>query len=162
MNYCSDDHDLRIVVADTCKVGSHHGELEESTLFGLELTRSTDREKPTLVVMHHPPFTGGIPYLDRYRLLDSGKLANLLVRFDNLEAVLCGHVHRTMVKRWAGTVVITCPSTTTEIALQMAHDAHPQSYPGPSAYLLDRWSKSERLVTHLVHTNHDAGPYPFF
>lgn len=162
MNYCIDDHDLRIVVLDTCKAGSHHGELEESTLSWLELTLLTNREKPTLVVMHHPPFTCGIPYLDRYRLLDFGKLANLLVGFDNIEAVLCGHVHRTMVRRWAGTVVITCPSTTTEIALQMAQNAQPQSYSGPSSYLLHQWSRSERLVTHLVHTNHDAGPYPFF
>jgi urea transport system ATP-binding protein len=29
--------------------------------------------------------------------------------------VLCGHVHRQMVRRWAGTVVCSCPSTTTEI-----------------------------------------------
>jgi Icc protein len=162
LHYCFDEHPVRIVVLDTCQPGAHHGEVDASGLAWLAQTLSANRDKPTLVVMHHPPFVSGIPYLDGYRLAASAPLADVLRRFDNIEAVLCGHVHRTMVKRWAGTVVISCPSTTTEIALQLKADARPQSFLGPSAYLLHRWHADQGLVTHLCHVEPGAGPYPFF
>ena len=40
--------------------------------------------------------------------------------------------------------------------------AQPQSYLGPSAYLIHRWEKGQGLVTHLAHVDHAAGPFPFF
>jgi Icc protein len=162
LNYCIDDHDLRIIALDTCGPGRHHGEIDGSTLSWLEFTLLANREKPTLVMMHHPPFACGIPYLDHFNLRAPGQLEDLLRRFDNIEAVVCGHVHRMMLKRWAGTVVIACPSTTTEIALQLQMTAQPQSYLGPSAYLIHRWEKGQGLVTHLAHVDHAAGPFPFF
>lgn len=162
LNYCIDDHDLRIIAVDTCGPGRHHGEIDGSTLSWLEFTLLANREKPTLVMMHHPPFACGIPYLDHFNLRAPGQLEDLLRRFDNIEAVVCGHVHRMMVKQWAGTVVIACPSTTTEIALQLQMTAQPQSYLGPSAYLIHRWEKGQGLVTHLAHVDHAAGPFPFF
>ena len=61
---------MRIIAVDTCRPGRHHGEVDGSTLSWLERTLLADREKPTLVLMHHPPFACGIPYLDRYRLQD--------------------------------------------------------------------------------------------
>jgi 3',5'-cyclic-AMP phosphodiesterase len=162
LNYCIDDHPVRIVVLDTCLPGSHHGEVDVQSLSWLERTLRSDRDKPTLVVLHHPPFASGIPYLDDYRFADSTPTAEVLRRFSNIEAVLCGHVHRTMVKRWAGTVVISCPSTTTEIALQLRSDALPQSYLGPPACMLHTWEPGRGLVSHLSHIEKGAGPYPFF
>jgi 3',5'-cyclic-AMP phosphodiesterase len=162
LNYCIDDHPVRIVVLDTCLQGSHHGEVDVQSLSWLERTLGSDRDKPTLVVLHHPPFASGIPYLDDYRFADSTPTAEVLRRFSNIEAVLCGHVHRTMVKRWAGTVVISCPSTTTEIALQLRSDALPQSYLGPPACMLHTWEPGRGLVSHLSHIEKGAGPYPFF
>ncbi len=162
LNYCIDDHPVRIVVLDTCLPGLHHGEVDAQSLSWLERTLRSDPDKPTLLVMHHPPFISGIPYLDDYRFADSTPTAEVLRQFSNIEAVLCGHVHRTMVKRWAGTVVVSCPSTTTEIALQMAPGAVPQSYLGPPACMLHCWDASRGLVSHLSHIEKGSGPYPFF
>jgi 3',5'-cyclic AMP phosphodiesterase CpdA len=162
LNYCIDAHPVRILVLDTCRPGVHHGEVDAPSLAWLERTLRSDPVKPTLVVMHHPPFVSGIPYLDQYRFTDPGPTAEILRGFGNIEAVLCGHVHRTMVKRWAGTVVISCPSTTTEIALQWRSDASPQSYLGPPACMLHAWDPVEGLVSHVSHIEKGAGPFPFF
>lgn len=162
LNYCIDAYPVRILVLDTCQPGLHHGEVDRQSLDWLDETLQSNPVKPTLLVMHHPPFKSGIPYLDKYRLLDSGPTAEILRRFSNVEAVLCGHVHRSMVKRWAGTVVISCPSTTTEIALQLQPDAVPQSYVGSQACMLHDWNAVDGLVSHVSYIEKGAGPFPFF
>lgn len=162
LHYCIDDYAMRIVVIDTCSPGVHHGGVDSAGLSWLQTTLCADIQKPTLVVMHHPPFLSGIPYLDGYRYADSAPMEAVLRGFQNIEAVLCGHVHRTIVKRWAGTVIISCPSTATEIALQLNKNAKPQSYLGPLACMLHLWSEEQGLVSHLSHIEHAAGPYPFF
>jgi 3',5'-cyclic AMP phosphodiesterase CpdA len=112
--------------------------------------------------MHHPPFVSGIAYLDEYRYVETDPLESVLRCFSNIEAVLCGHVHRSMTRRWAGTVVAACPSTTTEIALQLNPEAEPQSYMGPPACLLHLWNQVHGLVSHTSYIGKYPGPYPFF
>lgn len=162
MHFCVDDHPVRVVGLDTTVISKHHGEIGDSGAKWLRTTLTEDREKPTLVFMHHPPFVSGIPYLDEYRCVDSASIGNVLKDFSNIEAVLCGHVHRLMVRRWAGTVVIASPSTATEIALQLDPGANPQSFLGPCACMLHLWRPEEGLVSHLSHINEFEGPYPFF
>lgn len=162
LNYCIDEHPVRILVLDTCRPGLHHGEVDEQDLAWLDRTLRLDPTKATLLVMHHPPFVSGIPYLDKYRLMRPEPVAEILRGFSNIEAILCGHVHRTMIKRWAGTVVVSCPSTTTEIALQWRPDALPQTFLGPPACMLHAWDPLEGLVSHLSHIDKGAGPFPFF
>lgn len=162
LHYCIDQHPVRIVALDSCVPGRHHGHIDAQGLEWLARTLAADRRKPTLVLLHHPPFVSGIGYLDDYRCLDTQALAQVISEAPNVEAVLCGHVHRVMFRRWAGTVLATCPSTTTQIALQLRADASPQSYAGPAACLLHLWSPEHGLVSHVSHIGPQPGPYPFF
>ncbi|MFY9510488.1 MAG: phosphodiesterase [Rubrivivax sp.] len=162
LHYCVDTHPVRIVALDSCPPGQHHGHVDAQGLAWLQRTLAADRDKPTLLLLHHPPFVSGIPYLDDYRYIEQEALAAVVAGFDNIEAVLCGHVHRPMFRRWAGTVVASCPSTTTQIALQFRADASPQSYAGPSACLLHLWQPQHGLVSHTSDIGAHPGPYPFF
>ena len=85
--------------------GKHHGDIDRTGLDWLRRTLASARAKPTLVMMHHPPFACGIPYMDLYRYNEPAPLAEVLGGFDNVELVVCGHVHRAMVRRWAKCVV---------------------------------------------------------
>jgi len=160
IHYVVDDYPVRIVALDVCVPSEHHGAVPLLALEWLRSVLASERHKPTLLVMHHPPFVSGIPYLDEYRCREPEALASLLSEFDNIEGVLCGHVHRSMSRRWARTVVHSCPSTTTEIALQLHPQAEPRSFAGPRGYLLHLWN-GEGLVTHTIHLGEFAGPYPF-
>jgi 3',5'-cyclic-AMP phosphodiesterase len=162
LHYCIDAHPVRIVALDSCPPGLHHGHIDAAGLSWLQSTLEADARKPTVVLMHHPPFVSGVPYLDKYRYIEADPLESVLRSFSNIEAVLCGHVHRPMVRRWAGTVVFTCPSTTTEIALQLSPEAEPQSYMGPPACMLHLWNPAHGLVSHTSYIGRYAGPYPFF
>ena len=161
LHYCLDDYPVRVVGLDSCIPGQHHGDIDPEGLRWLAAVLDADPVKPTLVMLHHPPFVCGIPYLDKYRYREPGALAAVLARHRNIELVVCGHVHRTMLRRWAGTVACSCPSTTTEIALQMDPDAPSQSFVGPRGCLLHLWDPAAGMITHVSPIGKFAGPYPF-
>jgi 3',5'-cyclic-AMP phosphodiesterase len=161
-HYAIEHYPVRIIALDACRDHEHKGALEQADLTWLENALRAGGDTPCLLMMHHPPFVSGIPYLDDYRFFDDGQLARLVARFPSVAAVLVGHVHRLMVHRWAGTVVCSCPSTTTQIALRLNANAKPQSYIGPAGCLVHSWSAEHGLVSHLSHIGNYAGPYNFF
>lgn len=60
------------------------------------------------------------------------------------------------------TMVAACPSTTTEIALQLDAAAQPKSFLGPPACLLHLWDPAQGLVSHTSYIGQYPGPYAFF
>lgn len=161
LHWRNDDWPVRLVALDTTVPGLHHGDIDAAQLQWLAEALADGPAKPAIVFMHHPPFECGIAYMDRYRYTEPGPLAAVLSRSGNVELVACGHVHRVMLRRWAGTVVATAPSTTTEIALQFDPDAPPRSHVGPRGCLLHLWTRDGGVVTHASAIGAFDGPYPF-
>jgi Icc protein len=161
LHYCVDDHPVRIIGLDSTVSGAHHGHIDADGLAWLEGVMSSDTTKPTLLMLHHPPFVSGIRYMDQYRYFDADGLKAVVERFDNVEAVLCGHVHRSIQKRWANTVVAVCPSTVTEIDLGLAPDAAAASHTGPRAFMVHLWDENDGLVSHTCQIGHFDGPHRF-
>ena len=162
LHYVIEHFPVRVLALDCSVNRRHHGDIESDGLRWLETTLEAQPSKPTLIALHHPPMVSGIAYLDEYRYLDSARLEAVISKFSNVEAVICGHVHRTMIRRWAGTVLVACPSTATEIALQLDPKARPKSYLGPRACMLHFWQEGQGLVSHLSFIGTYPGPYPFF
>ncbi|MDQ0569983.1 Icc protein [Variovorax paradoxus] len=161
LHWCIDDHPVRFIGLDSCPTGKHHGHIDAQGLAWLARVLAQDTSKPTLLMLHHPPFMSGIPYMDMYRYMEVQQLEGVVRAAPNIELVLCGHVHRTMLRRWAGTIVCSCPSTTTEIDLQLAPDAQPQSHIGPRGCMLHLWDEVHGMVSHVSHIGTFAGPYGF-
>jgi 3',5'-cyclic AMP phosphodiesterase CpdA len=159
-HYVVADHPVRIVALDTTVPGDHHGEVDAASLAWLDSALRATEGAPTLVMMHHPPIACGIAYLDKYMCRQPERIADVIARFDHVERVLCGHVHRPIQQRWAGTLVCCCPSTATQIALQLQPDAPPASYSEPPACLL-HWWRDGAMLTHVTYIGRFAGPYPF-
>jgi 3',5'-cyclic-AMP phosphodiesterase len=160
-HYTIEDHAVRIVAVDTTVPGAHHGEVDQAGLDWLDDALARDRTRPTVVMLHHPPFACGIPYLDKYMCRRPEQLAAVVARFDHVERVLCGHVHRSIQLRWAGTLVCACPSTATQIALRLTADAAPASYAEPPACLLHWWRPGTGMITHTSYIGRFDGPYGF-
>jgi UDP-2,3-diacylglucosamine pyrophosphatase LpxH len=51
----------------------------------------------------------------------------VLRRHPHVEGVVCGHIHRTIVRRFAGTVATVCPSTAHQVALDLPPSAGSRS-----------------------------------
>lgn len=161
MHYALEDYPVRIIALDSTVPGKHHGMIDEASLAWLRHTLAADTLRPALLMLHHPPVATGIPYLDIYGLHNAQALAEVVAAFPNIERVLCGHVHRSMQVRWAGSLVMTCPSTVTQIALRTQADARAASYLEPPGCLLHVWRPGEGMLTHLVPIGDFPGPFPF-
>jgi 3',5'-cyclic AMP phosphodiesterase CpdA len=162
MNYLASElGDVRIVALDVTVPGLHHGQVDEAGARWLDAVLSRDAQRPTIVMMHQPPFESGVPYLDAYLCRDGGRLAEVVARHACVERIVCGHVHRFMQVRFGGTILCTAPSTTTAIALQLRPDARPASHVEPPACLLHHWRPGVGLVTHLSLIGSFPGPFPF-
>jgi hypothetical protein len=68
---------------------------------------------PTLLALHHPPVTTGVPAWDRDGLPapDQRALAAVLERHPQVQRLVAGHLHRTIAADLAGRAVLTVPST---------------------------------------------------
>ncbi|MEM6498282.1 MAG: phosphodiesterase [Pseudomonadota bacterium] len=163
MNFAvSDFGAVRIIALDVTVPGAHHGEINDAAIAWLASCLAQEPDRPTILMLHQPPFLSGIPYLDQYRCFGAEQLEGLLQNHSNVELIVCGHVHRFMMRHFAGTLICTAPSTTTSIALRLAADAKPASYVEPPALLLHCWQSDTGLTTHLVPIGQFPGPYDFF
>ncbi|WP_439597662.1 phosphodiesterase [Falsiroseomonas sp.] len=153
---------LRVLGLDVTVPGAHHGEMDAAACAWLEARLAEQPGRPTLIMMHQPPFASGIPFIDPYRCHGGERLAEIVARHPSVERILCGHVHRFMQLRFAGALLMTAPSTTTALALRLAPGAEPASFVEPPGMLLHHWRLETGLVTHLVPIGSFRGPLPFF
>lgn len=153
---------VRLIGLDVTVPGAHHGEAGMEECAWLAARLAEEPQRPTLLLMHQPPLDSGIACIDAYNCRGAERLAAVVSSHPQIERVLCGHVHRFMLTRFAGTVLATAPSTTTAIALRLNPDAEPASFVEPPALLLHHWRPATGLVTHYVPIGHFPGPMPFF
>lgn len=153
---------VRVIGLDISVPGHHHGDFDEATAAWLESALAAEPDRPTLIMLHQPPVETGIGFIDAYRCFNGDRLAAIVSRYPAVERVLCGHVHRHMLLRFGGSLLLTAPSTTTAIALRLMPDAEPASYVEPPALLLHHWKPDTGLVTHHLPIDPGRGPLPFF
>jgi len=161
VQYAIEDLPVRLVMLDSIVPRESHGELCPARLDFLGRTLRAAPEKPTLVVLHHPPIRCGIEHMDEINLLNADDLAAVIAKHPQVERVLCGHHHRPITARFGGTLMQVAPS----VAHQVTFDLVPGS-PGtfsmePPAFLLHRFEPEGGLVSHQVYVEAYPGPYPF-
>jgi|GEM_PF-738235 len=105
LNYVVTCGPARIIALDSLAPGKSHGELLPETLDFLATALEEAPDAPTLIMLHHPPFDTGIGHMDRQRLLvGDTELAQIVAQAPQVERILCGHLHRSIQVRFAGTL----------------------------------------------------------
>jgi Icc protein len=66
----------------------------------------------------------------------------------NVRMVSCGHVHRAVQARWAGTLAGICPAVAWALPLDLSPAARPRLEPQHPGFQLHLWSPDLGLVTH--------------
>lgn len=117
LHYTIDDQPMRIIGLDSKanqKVNGKmsHGELCQERLDWLRARLEEDKDTPTLIMVHHPPFETGIVSMDGSRLLQEQELADVLDEYPNVKKVICGHVHRHIFGQVGNTPATIAPATT--------------------------------------------------
>jgi Icc protein len=160
IQYVIEAHPLRIAALDSVIEGESGGELGKESLAWLDRTLAGAPGHPTVVLMHHPPFRIHIGHMDRYALRDPAPLAAVIERHPQVQAILCGHVHRAIQVRFAGTVASTAPSAAHQIALDLDSDAPSRFVMEPPAYRLHAYTPESGLASHIAYIGEFAGPFP--
>jgi len=162
LHYTVEGHDVRLIGLDTVVPGNGHGAMCPARLAWLEGRLGEQPDRPTLIFMHHPPFSTGLADMDRINCRDGRPMAAVLSRFDSVERVACGHHHRPIVVRWAGTIGSVAPSTAHQVTLDLVADASPATFTmEPPGFHLHVWERAAGLVTHVVNIGQYEGPFPF-
>ena len=149
VQYTVEDGPVRLVALDTLVPGESGGRLCAERLAWLDARLAEARERPTLVFMHHPPFVTGMRKMDEMGLDGTDGLAAVIRRHPQVERIACGHLHRSIVRRFAGTVACTSPATAHQLALDLGPVPRLATVMEPPACLLHFWMGGEGLVSHV-------------
>jgi 3',5'-cyclic AMP phosphodiesterase CpdA len=158
IQYVIDDGPVRLVAVDTLLPGAGGGLVDGDRIAWLDARLGEAPSKPTLIFMHHPPFKTGIAYMDTIGLEGADALAAVVRRHAQVERVVCGHLHRTIHSRWAGTVASTAPSTAHQVGLDVREDAELTFTMEPPGYALHLWRPDVGLVSHVA----TVGEFPTY
>lgn len=160
LHYVVEHHPVRLVALDTVVPGQGFGELCVDRLAWLERRLSEAPERPTVIFMHHPPFPTGLKHMDGINCRNGEAMAAIVRRFPNVERVLCGHHHRPIQLRWAGTIGAVAPSTAHQVQLDFdgADDVFRME---PPAFKLHLWTPEVGVVSHTAYVGAYSGPHPF-
>ena len=154
VQYAVEDWPLRILVIDTLEEGRHSGGFCETRAAWLRDRFAEAPDRPTLLVLHHPPIESGLSWMtenpDAEWVL---RLRAIVAAQDNIVAMICGHLHRPVMTQWAGTRLMVCPSTAPQVALDLEAidpelpDGRPMIVADPPGYAIHWWN-GEGLVSH--------------
>jgi Icc protein len=169
MCYCIEDFPLRLVGLDTVIPGEHGGGLNPGRLAWLDRVLSERTQTPTLVFMHHPPFASGIGHMDGEVFIRRGEFADIIRRHPQVERITCGHIHRAISRRFAGTVATVSPGIGMQLDLDLRAEAPSVFVMEPPGFLLhaltELW-EDLTLLTHVGTIPEHPGQYgkahPFF
>jgi 3',5'-cyclic AMP phosphodiesterase CpdA len=162
IDYTIDEFPVRIVALDSTIPRESGGALEAAQLAWLDETLASASSKPTIVALHHAPFWTGIGHMDEITFANPERLEAVIAKHPQVERVICGHLHRSIVKRFGGTIASTAPSPAHQVALDLSDEARSQFMMEPPAFQLHLWREGVGIVSHTVAIGDYAGPYPFF
>lgn len=164
VHYAVDIGPLRLIALDSQLPQQSSGHLCDARLAWLDRQLEQAQDKSVMLALHHPPFVSGIGHMDRQRLdpESAGRLAAIVSRYPNVERVVCGHVHRPIFTRFAGTIASAVPAPAHQVALDLRSDAPSAFRLEPPAFALHQYAPETGVVTHHAYVDEGEGPYPFY
>jgi 3',5'-cyclic AMP phosphodiesterase CpdA len=162
IDYVIDDWPVRLVALDTVIPMKSGGTLLGHQIEWLAGQLAAQPSRPTVVALHHPPFSTGIGHMDDIGLENAAALEAVILANPQVERVICGHLHRPIAARFGGTIASTCPSPAHQVALDLDDRAASRFMMEPPAFQLHLWREGLGVVSHTACIGRFDGPYPFY
>ncbi|MCW3477195.1 phosphodiesterase [Limobrevibacterium gyesilva] len=162
VQYTVENLPVRLVMLDTVVPGVGHGELCADRLAWLDTTLAEQPDRPTLIGMHHPPFTCGIRHMDRINLRDSAAFTAVIAKHRQVQRIISGHHHRPINVPVAHAIASIAPSVAHQVELDLFSSAPGQWNLEPAAFQVHVWMEEVgAIVSHTAYVENFAGPFPF-
>lgn len=140
--------DVLVVGLDSLDPGRTAGRLCARRLAWLDRVLAARAGRPSLVMVHHPPFATGIAHLDGLPLAGAQEMLEIAARHGGVQRVVAGHVHRSMGAQPLGVACTTCPSTAHHFALDLEPGMRARWIPEPPGFQLHLLAPGTAPVTH--------------
>jgi len=101
----------QLIGLDSHVTGQVYGKLGDDTLDQLQVWLSENKERPTLIFVHHPPVPVNSLWIDKIGLRNSDPLESLIRNGKGVRGIFCGHIHQVFEGRFAGIPFYSTPST---------------------------------------------------
>jgi len=148
IQYVIEKDNLRIIVLDTVTPRSDDPSFCATRANWLRRALSQS-SLPVLLVMHHPPFETGIPWMDPASMEWTHLLGEAIrTSRSRIVGIVSGHIHRAIHTQVFGICASSCPSTAHQVALNFnAHSALLSLE--PPGFQIHRWNGSS-IITYTV------------
>ena len=101
----------QFILLDSLVVGKVHGYLASSELETLEGALKERPDLHTIVCLHHHPVSIQSAWLDNIGLHNRDAFFQIIDRYDNVKAILWGHIHQQIDEERKGVALYATPST---------------------------------------------------
>jgi Icc protein len=151
IHYVINEYPIRLIGLDTHVPGEAYGHICEERLFWLNQILGTDKEKPTLIFMHHPPAKTGCKVFDRIGCFTHPEFERLLSSQSHLLGMVTGHYHHLCVTSFANKLCFIAPSVGPihYFANSQDEDVTALELEDP-ALTLHQWHGGNILTSHVI------------
>lgn len=123
IHFVVDEGPVRILALDSMIPGATEGELCAERLAWLEARLDEERDRPTVVALHHPPFPPGLDGFSKSGLGNVDRLAALLGKHSNVVRIIAGHNHRNITGMCGPVPTVVAPSASYPFAFDTSAGA---------------------------------------
>ena len=160
INWMHDFDDIVVIGLDSSVAGKSHGHLSDATLDFLGTCLNRAKGRPALVGLHHPPFMTGKEKMDVQNLRENEQLAKMVSRYPGELRLICGHVHRNIVKLFGSVVCQIAPGTSHAVTMDQRRGIQNCFTTEPGGFLLHELR--DGFVSHHIPVGVYDGPWEFY
>lgn len=102
-------------VIDTSSYPEDGGKLTQSQLVKLEKTLEQNKNRPTIIFMHHHPIEISSLWMDKMILAEKERFNKIINKNSQIKAVLFGHIHQVFERTIGGVFYASAPSTSFQV-----------------------------------------------
>lgn len=100
-----------VILLDTCVKGEHSGELSGAELEFLRSTLQSHPDAHCLIALHHHPVSINSSWMDAMSLINAKEFFDVIDDFDQVRAIIWGHIHQEFEAERKGVSLFGTPST---------------------------------------------------
>ena len=134
VDYCFSLGNWFLNVIDTSVYPEVGGELSDEQLKNLEKNLSQNKNKPTIIFMHHHPIPVKSEWLDNYILKNPENFNDIVKIHSQIKAVLFGHIHQVFEKTVNGIFYGSAPAACYQVV------------PNTKTFTIDKLMPGFRLI----------------
>ncbi len=119
-----------IVLLNSAVAGKVDGWISEQQLQQLDEILAAHAGLHMIIACHHHPFAMQSHWIDQHKLKNADHLMQVIAKYSNIKAVLCGHVHQDSCNHWNDIEFLSAPSTSVQFKPGSENFALDEQFPG--------------------------------